>query len=116
MLGRRRYERVAFFCPVTVFALPDGPVLSGRTFDISLGGVGVTTERMLERGQSVRVRFHVQNESDEAVEEDVIGQVAFSRADEAGDRMGIEFLQAVHESMQPILTYKLNNLWSAAIG
>lgn len=110
MLGRRRYERVAFFCPVTVVVLPDGPAMQGRTFDISLGGVGVTTQRMLERGQSVRVRFHFQRGADVPVDEDVMGQVAYSRADEDGDRVGIEFLQPVSESISPMLAYKLNNL------
>jgi c-di-GMP-binding flagellar brake protein YcgR len=110
MLGRRRYERMPFFCPVTVSVLPDGPALSGRTFDISLGGVGITAQRMLERGKTVRVRFHIQNGSDVAVDEEVMGRVAYSRADEDGDRAGIEFLQAVNDSMQPMLAYKLNNL------
>lgn len=110
MLGRRRYERVAFFCPVTVSVLPNGPAMLGTTFDISLGGVGITTERMLERGQSVRVRFHFRQGTSEAIEEDVMGQVAYSRADEDGDRVGIEFLETVDESKHPMLAYKLNHL------
>jgi c-di-GMP-binding flagellar brake protein YcgR len=110
MLGRRRYERVAFFCPVKVFVLPDGPVLSGRTFDISLGGVGITTDRMLERGQTLRIQFHFQKGSDVPVDEEIMGQAAYSRADEDGDRVGVEFLEPVNESTHPMLAYKLNNM------
>ena len=42
--------------------------------------------------------------------EDVLGKVAYSRADEDGNRIGIEFLETIRESTHPALTRKLNNL------
>lgn len=109
-MQRRRYERVAFFSQLDLTVLPDGPTLPGSSFDISIGGVGVTTEVMLERGQAVRVRFHLYNGSNGRIDEDVLGRVAYARADEDGDRLGIEFLETIRESSQPVLARKLDNL------
>ena len=110
MAWQRRYERVAFYCPVQLTVLPNGPAVPGRSFDISIGGVGITTEIALERGQSVCVRFHLQNGAPEGKDEDILGRVAYSRADEDGGRVGIEFLATIQESAQPELARKLNNL------
>jgi hypothetical protein len=110
MLGRRRYERVAFYCPLTLSVLPDGPTVPGNSFDISIGGVGVTTKVMLERGQDVRIRFQLRNGTNETIEEEIIGRVAYCLADEDGDRIGIEFLQTVQELSQPALAKRLSNL------
>jgi hypothetical protein len=110
MLEQRRYERVAFFCPLQLTVLPNGPVIPGTSFDISLGGVGITANLFLERGQTVRVRFHLQNRSHGPVEEELFGRVAYSRADEDGDRIGIEFLETINNSTQPELLRRLNAL------
>jgi hypothetical protein len=110
MYEKRRYERVAWFCPVLLKVMPAGPMLSANTFDISLGGVGVTADRMVERGETVTIRFHMHDGAQHVVEEDVLGRVAYSRADEDGDRIGIEFLEKIRESAQPLLTKKLNHL------
>jgi c-di-GMP-binding flagellar brake protein YcgR len=113
MINKRRYERVAWFCPVQLRVLPDGPDIPANSFDISIGGVGVATNIMLERGQTVRVRFHLHcgtNGSAEMVDEDVLGRVAYSRADEDGDRIGIEFMETINGSAQPTLANKLNSL------
>jgi c-di-GMP-binding flagellar brake protein YcgR len=110
MAGQRRYERVAFFCPVDLTVQPNGPTLPGGSFDISLGGVGITTEQLLQRGQTVRVRFHLRNGAAGKIDEEVVGRVAYCRADEDGDRMGIEFLETIRESTCPVLARKLDNL------
>jgi c-di-GMP-binding flagellar brake protein YcgR len=110
MQGQRRYERVAFFCPVDLTVLPDGKTVSASTFDISLGGVGLATPMVLNRGQAVRVRFHLRNGSNGRIDEDILGRVAHSRADEDGDRIGVEFLETVHESTNPALTRALDKL------
>ena len=110
MLGQRRYERAAFFCPLHLTVLPNGPVVPGRSFDISIREVGVTTEILLERGQTVRIQFHLPNGSQEEVDEEVLGRVAHSRADEGGDRIGIEFLDTIGEAMYPVLAHKLSTL------
>jgi hypothetical protein len=109
MLGQRRYERVAFFCPVQLTVLPAGQTIPGMTFDISIGGVGVATSMMLERGTSVRVRFQFHDAAKNKICEEVFGRVAYSRADEDGDRIGIEFMQTIQESSNPLLARKLNS-------
>ncbi|MGD0897144.1 MAG: PilZ domain-containing protein [Thermoguttaceae bacterium] len=110
MKERRRYERVALFRPLHLAVLPDGPVVPGSSFDISIGGVGVATELVLEPGQAVRVRFHFQDGPHGGTDEEVLGQVAYTRVDEAGNRMGIEFLSTIQESTQPRLLRTLSSL------
>jgi c-di-GMP-binding flagellar brake protein YcgR len=110
MTERRRYERVAFYCGVQVFVLPDGPLLLARAFDISLGGVGVTCDQSLTRGQSVRASFRLRDKSDRWAEEHVLARVAYCQADEGGNRIGIEFTEKIQESIQPVLTRTLNAL------
>ncbi|MBN1394415.1 MAG: PilZ domain-containing protein [Pirellulales bacterium] len=110
MIERRRYARMAFFCPVRLSALPNGGPVAANTFDISIGGVGLAAPVSLERGVDVRVRFIMKNDSGELVEEEVLGRVAYTQADEDGNRIGIEFLEVVSESSHPMLTRKLNSL------
>lgn len=110
MNGKRRYERVAFYCPVQLTVLPDGPDVPGNTFDISLAGMGLAAEVFLERGQDVLVRFHPAKGSPPDKDESVLGRVAYSRADEGGNRLGIEFVKPIRESTQPSLTRRLFNL------
>lgn len=107
---RRRYERVAWFCPLHLTVLPNGPALECESFDISLGGVGIAGSVMLERGKSVRVLFHIRNGTKETIDEEVMGRVAYSRADEDGNRLGIEFLEPIKEAANPALAKKLNAL------
>ena len=95
MLERRRYERVAFFCPVHLTVEPDGPTIASQSFDISLGGVGLMTPISLERGQAVNVCFHLRNGSKETIDSTIAGHVAYTKADEDGVRLGIEFLSPI---------------------
>lgn len=110
MTGQRRCERVAFFCPVKLSVLPDGPTIQASSFDISLAGIGLIASVFIERGKDVRVHFNMKNGSNETTEENVLGRVAYSRADENGNRLGIEFLETIRESTQPVLTRKLYSL------
>ncbi len=110
MAGQRCFERAAFFCQLQLTVLPDGPTVPANSFDISAGGVGVTAAVFLERGKDVRVDFHVGNGSIEETDECVLGRVAYSRADEDGNRIGIEFLETIRESAQPGLMKKLDML------
>jgi hypothetical protein len=107
---KRRYERVAFFCPLQLTELQSGATVPASSFDISMGGVGLTTRIALDRGKAVCVRFCFPHESNEGVFEEVLGQVAYCRSDEDGSRIGVEFLQVVRESAQPVLARKLNRL------
>ena len=59
MTGQRCCGRVAFFCPVKLTLLPDGPTISANSFDISMGGIGLIAPVFIERGKNVRVQFCV---------------------------------------------------------
>ncbi len=110
MHEQRRYQRVAYFCPLQLTVLPDGPTVPGSSFDISRGGVGLVADISLERGQSVFIHFQVENQRHEAVEAGILGRVAYSRADEDGNSIGVEFLEDVREPSQPVLARILDNL------
>jgi c-di-GMP-binding flagellar brake protein YcgR len=107
MREQRRYERVAFFCPIRLTILPDGPDLPASSFDISIGGVGLVAPVSLQRGQEVAVHFRLKNPHYELAEESVMGRVAYSRADEDGNRIGIEFLKTLQLDTHPLLARKL---------
>lgn len=110
MIEQRRYERKAFYCSLQLTVLPNGPLVCGRAFDISVGGVGIVSESSLNRGQAVRLHFRIRNAEHEWVQEDIVGRVAYVRSDEGGNRIGIEFLEVIRESTSPVLAQTLNNL------
>lgn len=110
MTGQRCCERVEFFCPVKLKMLPDGPTISANSFDISLGGIGLISPVFVERGKDIRVQLRVKNGQNEYTYESALGRVAYSRAEVEGNRLGIEFMEYIHESTQPELTKKLNAL------
>ena len=114
MGAKRRYERALWFCPVQLTVLPDGPVAPASALDISLGGVGVIANIMLERGVAVRVQFHIRNGKKEPIKESALGRIAYFRADEDSNRIGIEFFDTICESTQPTLTKILDNMSSVA--
>ena len=100
-----------FFCPLQLTVLPDGPTVPGKSFDISLGGVGITADIFLERGQSVVIRFQL---------EEPIGTKPSRRAcwDESPTRGPTRTATAsassswrpIRESAQPAVGAKINNL------
>ena len=108
MLKQRRYERVAFYCGLQVTVLPNGATVPGRSFDISVGGVGSTADILLNRGQTVRVRFHLYNGSNTWTNEDPLARVAYLCADDDGNRIGIEFFETIQEATKPALAHALN--------
>jgi c-di-GMP-binding flagellar brake protein YcgR len=110
MPWQRRYERVSFFCPVEVTVLPDGPTVPGHAFDISLGGVGITLNTLLERGQDVRISFQLRHESEKCVEESVWGRVVNFESDVDCNRVGIEFLGEIPQSSQLQLATMIGSL------
>jgi hypothetical protein len=110
MLEQRRYQRVAFYCGLQLTVLPNGPTIPARSFDLSVGGVGITSDLLLNRGQAVRIRFHLRNGSKEWTDEDILGRIAYACADESGNRMGIEFLETIQKSTKPALAHALNTL------
>jgi hypothetical protein len=110
MRDRRRYERVAFFCPLRLSVLPDGRTVPGYSFDISIGGVGLMADITLERGEIVEICFLLKNHRNEDTTESLTGRVAYSCADEDGDRIGIEFLEPIRVSAHTLLARTINNL------
>ena len=105
----RRYQRVPFFCKATLTVLPAGTPVDAYSFDISLGGVGLDAPVWCPRGSAVRVSFYLKGRDGERVEH-VLGRVAYVRADESDNRIGIEFQETLRESAQPELMRRLLSL------
>ena len=110
MFDLRRYERVAFYCRLQLTVLPNGPVVPGNSFDISIGGAGISTSVLSQRGQQVSIRFYLRNGTRQEVHADVLGQVANCRSDETSNRIGVAFLAEIREAAQPVLARKINSL------
>lgn len=106
--NRRRYERKPFFRPVRLTILPDEADVSANTFDISIGGIGAISDVWLERGTNLRVRFTLKDKQSGQCIEDVLGRVAYTRADESGNHIGVEFLKIIDESTHPALFKAMN--------
>jgi c-di-GMP-binding flagellar brake protein YcgR len=106
----RRYQRVPFFHEVRLTAGKAAAAAPARSFDISLGGVGVFTQICLERGQLVQVAFHLRNLRQQTIVETVAGHVAYLRASEDGNQLGIEFLEPIREETHPQLLRAIEKL------
>ncbi len=110
MIDRRRYERVQFLCEVELTALSNGSPVQARSLDISLGGVGLITQTSFEPGQIIALAFHLKDTRGREVVEKVVGKVVHLRADADGNRVGVEFLEPLHDSTQPRLMAKLEKI------
>ena len=110
MSEKRRYQRVAYFHRVDLTVLPNGPTVEGHAFDISIGGIGVTTALWLDRGKEIGIRFRFANGDNTPIEEIILGRVAYSKADEDGNRLGIEFAEVVKAANQPVLARTIDAL------
>ena len=106
----RRYERVPFFREVGLAWRQGTAPIPARTFDISIGGVGIFTQVALERGQPVKITFSFTNSKKQKVVETVDGRVAYFRATEDGNQLGIEFLEPVAQNVYPELTQAIFKL------
>ncbi|HZU36820.1 MAG TPA: PilZ domain-containing protein [Gemmataceae bacterium] len=109
-MERRRYERVNFFCRVGLTTLPGAPVREGRSTDISLGGVGLTTGGQFAVGQPVTVTFYLRDPRQGEVQDQVPGRVVNLKADMDGNRLGVEFLEPLDERRHPLLVRKVLSL------
>jgi c-di-GMP-binding flagellar brake protein YcgR len=109
-IENRRYARLGFFCDLTVTPLPTGKPLPASSIDISLGGVGMTANFSLPREQIIQVDFHLRDQKHHEIVESVLGKVAYTRSDEDGNRIGVEFLKTLQESEYPELTKRLLKL------
>jgi hypothetical protein len=105
----RRYERVAFNCPVLAWLLAGGPMHSSRSVEISLGGVRIVTTLSVSPGELLWLEFHVK-EDGESVREEVAGRVVNVTVDACLNTLGIEFLEPLTESRQPALVRRICQL------
>ena len=110
MMNRRRFERVEFFSEACLTVLPQGPTSIVRTFDLSLGGVGLVTQAGLQRGQFVAIAFRVKPTAGRAFGKRIIGKVVHLVADADANRVGIEFSEPLSERDHPELVKKLMSL------
>jgi len=73
---RRLYERAPAFFPVALEA--GGRVTAEYALSISVGGMGVTSERLLDPNTDVRLRFSIEDGSDPL---ELAGRVVYCRCD-----------------------------------
>lgn len=106
MTERRRYERVPFFCEVSLTALPEGLTFPARTVDISLGGVGLMTPAAFEPSQTVSLFFRLQDGYEPEQESRVMGRVVNLRADTDANLIGVEFFEPLSPAGNPRLLKK----------
>ncbi|HEY1602006.1 MAG TPA: PilZ domain-containing protein [Pirellulales bacterium] len=107
MNERRRFERVPFFCDVSLTALPDGPTFEAHSFDISLAGVGLAAPRALAPGCMVTLSFTLRDGSGKETVNKVSGRVARCDADADVNRLGVEFLEPLSASASPQLMRRI---------
>ena len=109
---RRVYERVPFFRPVDLSVPPDAPSIEARSFDVSLGGVGlaVPAGRAVPVGTAVAVTFHLTDRRRGAFDERILGRVVHARSEADCTRVGIEFAEPVHPSAYPGLSRVIGQL------
>jgi PilZ domain len=108
-MEKRIYQRVPFLCRVTL-STGEGPPIEARTMDISLGGGGVISPRVVALGQRLTLGFHVRSRSGTPVVELVEGRVVNVRADLDGNLLGIEFVQPIAHERCPELTRTVERL------
>jgi len=107
MYNLRRFERIQFFCEVSLTVLPDGPTVEAHSVDISLGGVGLVTQAAVGMGQTVALGFSLRDESGKNIVNRVLGRVAHLRAEPDANRVGVEFLEVLSASVSPQLSNKV---------
>jgi c-di-GMP-binding flagellar brake protein YcgR len=106
-MERRSYERVGFLCRVALAVRPGAPPLEARSVDLSMGGAGIVTSAALQVGQTVGLTFFLKDARQQEVRDQVQGRVVNLKADLDCNRVGVEFLEPLHESKNPALVRKL---------
>jgi c-di-GMP-binding flagellar brake protein YcgR len=103
----RRFERIQFFCDVSLTVLPDGPTIDAHCVDISLGGAGLVAQASVGLGQAVALSFSLRHASGKAVINRVLGRVVHLQADPDANRIGVEFLEVLSPSVNPQLASRV---------
>jgi c-di-GMP-binding flagellar brake protein YcgR len=110
MIEKRRYERVSFFCRLTINPLSGGAPFEAECVDISLGGAGVASRTSLAAGQFLTVAFHLKTAAQKEVVEQVFGKVARVVSDIDGHHLGVDFAEPLQAARNPELCRKVEKL------
>jgi hypothetical protein len=106
---KRVYQRTSFMCRVTL-STGGGAAIETNSVDVSLGGVGLVSPRLVPTGQPVTLGFHLRNKAGEPVIDKVGGRVVHVRSDIDGHVLGVEFHEPLHRSRNPDLARKVESL------
>jgi c-di-GMP-binding flagellar brake protein YcgR len=107
---RRRYERVSFFCRLTITPVSGGPPFEAQSVDISLGGVGIASRKLVAVGQLLAIAFHVKTPAQKEAVEQVFGKVVRVVSDIDGHHLGIDFIEPLKAAQTPELCRKVERL------
>src|SRR6185312_15185204 len=106
-MEKLRYERVSFFCRMTVAPLAGGAGFEARSVDISLGGVGIASRTLVPVGQFITASFHMRTAAQEDVVEQVFGKVVRVVSDIDGHLLGVDFVAPLQAARTPELCRKV---------
>lgn len=107
---KRGYERVSFFCRVTIARLPGGPPFEAQCVDINLGGAGISSRSLVPVGQFITISFHIRTAARKEVVEQVFGKVVRAASDIDGHYLGVAFDEPLRPSRNPELRRKIESL------
>lgn len=96
----------AVHCRTTITAKPVGARAEAWTVDLSLGGVGLATERTLPTRQPVAVTFHLRDGAQKEVQETADGVIVRMQIESEGYLYGVEFTEPLNAARQPFLLRK----------
>jgi c-di-GMP-binding flagellar brake protein YcgR len=109
MIERRQYQRVPFHCRTTFAARGAGDPVEGWTIDLSLVGVQMASTRNFPLQQLISITFHFKDLTLKAIAERADGVIVRKHAESEGYLYGVEFLDSLDSSRQPLLLRKLEN-------
>jgi c-di-GMP-binding flagellar brake protein YcgR len=110
MEERRRYERVSFFCRLTIAPISGGPAFEAQCVDISLGGAGIASRKLVAVGQLVAITFHIKTARQQDVAEQMFGKVVRVVSDIDGHHLGVDFVEPLRSAQTPELCRKVERL------
>jgi c-di-GMP-binding flagellar brake protein YcgR len=109
MVERRQYQRVPFHCRTTIAARGAGEPVEGWAVDLSLVGLQLASMRNFPIHQLIAITFHLKDVSLNAIAERADGVIVRRHAESEGYLYGVEFLDPLDTSRQPLLLRKLEN-------
>jgi hypothetical protein len=108
----RVYQRAPYFGRVVVATHAETPAVEGRTFDLSIGGVGLACPTALNPapGQSITVTFLLAGQYTGSCRERVEGRVVWVRTEPGCCLLGVEFVKLIHPGAHPALSRLMERL------